>query len=84
MTAKTQTTVDSRDEYIAQLEAQLAAAKKSPKIAFKVTQKGGISVYGLQRFPVTLYKDQWTKLLGMKDDLEKFITDNAASLAVKA
>ena len=52
-------------------------------ISLKVSEKGGLSVYGLGRFPVTLYKEQWTKLLDMADDIRAFITENAAQLKTK-
>ena len=52
-------------------------------ISLKVSEKGGLSVYGLGRFPVTLYKEQWTKLLDMADDIRAFITENAAQLKSK-
>jgi hypothetical protein len=42
----------------------------------KVSEKGGVSVYGLGRFPVTLYKEQWEKLLGMGDQIRQFIAQN--------
>ncbi len=59
-------------------------AKSAPKdISFKVSQKGAVSVYGMGRFPVTLYKEQWEKLLARKDDLLQFIQDNAADLKTK-
>ena len=45
-------------------------------ISLKVSEKGGVSVYGLGRFPVTLYKEQWAKLLGMADQIKEFITKN--------
>ena len=49
----------------------------------KVSQKGAVSIYGLGRFPVTLYKSQWTKLLGQADEITQFIVDHSAELAVK-
>ena len=49
----------------------------------KVSEKGGVSVYGLGRFPVTLYKEQWTKLLDMADEIRAFIKDNDARLKAK-
>ena len=58
--------------------------KRSEKgLALKVSQKGGVSVYGLGRFPVTLYKEQWEKLLDMKDDILSFIQENEAQLKTK-
>lgn len=49
----------------------------------KVSDKGGISVYGLGRFPVTLYQEQWLKVLEMADEIRAFIKDNRAALKVK-
>ena len=49
----------------------------------KVSEKGGLSVYGLGRFPVTLYKEQWLKLLGMAEEIKKFIGENQHSLKTK-
>jgi hypothetical protein len=51
--------------------------------SLKVSEKGGVSVYGLGRFPVTLYKEQWTKLLDMADEIRAFIAENAAALKTK-
>jgi hypothetical protein len=50
----------------------------------KVSEKGGLSVYGLGRFPVTLYKEQWTKLLGMADEIRAFLIEHDAQLKSKA
>src|SRR6266699_1246415 len=52
-------------------------------VSLKVSEKGGVSVYGLGRFPVTLYKEQWTRLLDMADDIRAFIRENDAKLKVK-
>ena len=52
-------------------------------VSLKVSEKGGVSVYGLGRFPVTLYKEQWTRLLDMADDIRVFIKDNEQKLKVK-
>ena len=52
-------------------------------VSLKVSEKGGVSVYGLGRFPVTLYKEQWTKLLEMADDIRAFIRENDARLKTK-
>jgi hypothetical protein len=67
---------------IAELEKQ-AGAKKIGKLEFKVSEKGGVSVYGLGRFPVTLYQEQWTRLLAAADDLMAFIEENKSRLKVK-
>ena len=49
----------------------------------KVSEKGGVSVYGLGRLPVTLYKEQWAKLLGMADEIRAFIKEHEAELKTK-
>ena len=49
----------------------------------KVSEKGGVSVYGMGRFPVTLYKEQWTKLLDMADEIRAFIRDHESELKAK-
>jgi hypothetical protein len=51
--------------------------------ALKVSEKGGVSVYGLGRFPVTLYKEQWLKLLAMADEIRGFIREHEAQLKTK-
>lgn len=52
-------------------------------ITMKVSEKGALSVYGMGRFPVTLYKEQWVKLLAVSDEIKKFIADNEAQLKTK-
>ena len=52
-------------------------------VSLKVSEKGGVSVYGLGRFPVTLYKEQWTRLLDMAEDIRTFIKDNDSKLKAK-
>jgi hypothetical protein len=52
-------------------------------VSLKVSEKGGVSVYGLGRFPVTLYKEQWARLLDMADDIRAFIKENEPSLKTK-
>ena len=53
------------------------------KLAMKVSEKGALSVYGMGRFPVTLYKEQWLKLLDMGDEIRAFIEANGDSLKTK-
>ena len=64
-------------------ENEALKAKISRPTSIRVSQKGALSVYGLGRFPVTLYKEQWLKLLGMADDIKRFIAENEARLKVK-
>ena len=52
-------------------------------VSLKVSEKGGVSVYGLGRFPITLYKEQWTNLLDMADDIRAFIKANEGELKSK-
>jgi hypothetical protein len=71
----------TEEELKAELERLRAEneALKSPargQLSLKVSEKGAVSVYGLGRFPVTLYKEQWAKLLGMADQIKEFITKN--------
>jgi hypothetical protein len=56
---------------------------QSRGITLKVSEKGGLSVYGMGRFPVTLYKEQWTKLLDMADEIRDFIRDHESELKTK-
>ena len=67
------------------LRAENAALKNrsARAVSLKVSEKGGVSVYGLGRFPVTLYKEQWTKLLDMADDIRAFIRENEPRLKSK-
>jgi hypothetical protein len=67
------------------LRAENERLKKgtSKGISLKVSEKGGVSVYGLGRFPVTLYKEQWKKLLDMSDEIRNFIDANESQLKSK-
>ena len=68
------------------LKAENEALKKPAArgtISFKVSEKGAVSVYGLGRFPVTLYKEQWEKLLDRNDEIRTFMADNASKLKLK-
>ena len=58
-------------------------AKPAARISMKVSPKGALSVYGMGKWPVTLYRQQWTKLLDMQDDIRAFITANELTLTVK-
>jgi hypothetical protein len=52
-------------------------------VSLKVSEKGGVSVYGLGRFPITLYKEQWAKLLDMSEQIREFIAENESKLKTK-
>lgn len=77
--------IDAMKAELDKLRAENTALKKTSAkgLSLKVSQKGGVSVYGLGRFPVTLYKEQWLKLLDMSDDILAFIEANAAELKTK-
>jgi hypothetical protein len=57
--------------------------KPRGQMSLKVSEKGALSVYGLGRFPVTLYREQWEKLLNMGDEIREFIRENDSSLKKK-
>ncbi len=57
--------------------------KRNTAVSMKVSEKGALSVYGLGRFPVTLYQEQWSKLLAMSEDIKSFIEENRSRLKVK-
>lgn len=78
----------SDDDLKAELEklrAENAALKKTASTALhmKVSEKGALSVYGLGRFPVTLYKEQWQRLLDLADEIKTFIQNNDDQLKSK-
>jgi hypothetical protein len=78
----------SDEEMKAELERLRSENEKlkqrgSRATSLKVSEKGGVSVYGLGRFPVTLYKEQWTKLLDMADEIRSFIKENESKLKSK-
>jgi hypothetical protein len=76
---------DALHAELERLKAENAALKAQATrgISIKVSEKGGVSVYGLGRFPVTLYKEQWTKLLDMADQIRSFIKEHEALLKAK-
>ena len=64
-------------------ENEALKAKTTRATSIRVSEKGGVSVYGLGRFPVTLYKEQWLKLLEMAEEIRRFIAENDARLKTK-
>jgi len=70
---------------IERLRAENEALKKPARgqMSLKVSEKGGLSVYGLGRFPVTLYKEQWIRLLAMADEIRNFIREHDNTLKTK-
>jgi hypothetical protein len=73
------------EELKAELEKVKAQKDKvrTGELSFKVSEKGAVSVYGLGRFPVTLYQEQWARLLSVAEDLKTFIAENSSKLKVK-
>lgn len=75
------------EQELARLRAENEALKSQKRtagtLAFKVSDKGAVSVYGLGRFPVTLYQEQWDKLLAQSEELRRFIDENRARLKKK-
>jgi hypothetical protein len=76
---------DLKDDELERLRKENEALKKgaSPGIRMKVSEKGAVSIYGMGRFPVTLYKEQWLKLLNMAGEIRAFIAANEAQLKRK-
>ena len=64
-------------------ENERLKSQRGRGVSLKVSEKGGVSVYGLGRFPVTLYKEQWGKLLDLADDIRAFIAEHDAELKAK-
>jgi hypothetical protein len=64
-------------------ENERLKTQRGRSVSLKVSEKGGLSVYGLGRFPVTLYKEQWTKLLAMADEIRAFLKEHDAELKAK-
>jgi hypothetical protein len=64
-------------------ENERLKGQRARGVTLKVSEKGGVSVYGLGRFPVTLYKEQWARVLDMADDIRAFMKENDAKLKAK-
>ena len=80
--------MSDEDELKAELERLKAEnaslkARGSKGVSMKVSEKGGVSIYGLGRFPVTLYQEQWLKLLDLGEDIRAFIKENEGRLKKK-
>ena len=76
---------DAMKAELEKLRAENEALKKTKEkgLSMKIGEKGGLSVYGLGRFPVTLYKEQWKRLLAMADEIQNFIEANDDKLKSK-
>ena len=77
----TEPTYEELKARVADLEKK--AVRRTGEIDFKIGEKGGVSVYGLGRFPVTLYYEQWTKLLDATAKLREFLEENKDKLKLK-
>ena len=90
MNAITQNATDLRSlpadvqALIAGLQAKVAAAPGPRSLSLKVSEKGAVSLYGMGRFPVTLYGSQWERLLDASETIRAFLVANASLLSVKA
>ena len=79
---------ESMEQKLARLEAENQSLKeqierKPGQLRLKVSEKGGLSIYGLGRFPVTLYKEQWYRLLDHVDEIKSFLKENDRQLKAK-
>lgn len=79
---------ETAEQKLARLEAENKALKEQidrrpGELRLKISEKGGLSVYGLGRFPVTLYKEQWSRLLEHIDEIKKFLNDHDRELKAK-
>jgi hypothetical protein len=80
---------ETSEEKMARLEAEnrelreQMEQRRPGQLRLKVSEKGGLSVYGLGRFPVTLYKEQWLRLLDYADEIRSFLKDNDQKLKAK-
>jgi hypothetical protein len=81
----TMPTPEEMQAEIARLRAENESLKKPARgqLSLRVSEKGALSVYGMGRFPVTLYREQWEKLLSMSDQIQQFIRDNDHMLKKK-
>ena len=69
------------EELKAQLESEKAKGAKS--LSLKVSQKGGVSLYGIRRFPITFYKEEWETVLGMEAEIRAFLAEHDSELKTR-
>ena len=91
-TASTESAIESKEQLVARLLAEVEALKaqnealtkaKVAGLSYKVSEKGALSVYGMGRFPVTLYRSQWETLFANREGIEAFLKSNAHLLSTK-
>lgn len=77
--------VEAMRAKLERLEAENESLKRRTEkgLSLKVSQKGAVSLYGLGRFPVTLYQEQWTRLLDMADEIRRFLVEHRSELKIK-
>jgi hypothetical protein len=80
--AESEPTKEELLKRIAELEQEVHG-RQPTTLEFRVSEKGAVSVYGLGRFPVTLYYEQWSRLLDRSDDLKSFMEENKSKLKLK-
>ena len=71
---------------ISELESQLVAQKERARkgVYLKVAAKGGVSLYGIRRFPITFYLEEWNRILGMSDEIRAFLGEHESELSKKS
>ena len=76
---------ESQQEELDRLRAEVEALKANQKkgVRLQVSAKGGVSLYGIRRFPVTFYLEEWERILGMADEIRSFLSENQANLKRK-
>lgn len=76
---------DDLKRRIAELESQLEDQKSRGKqgVYLKVSAKGGVSLYGIRRFPITFYVEEWTRILDMADEIRAFVAEHEGELSRK-
>lgn len=76
-------TEPTKEELLARIAELEKNQKRSGTLALKVSEKGAVSVYGMGRFPVTLYYEQWMKLLAASEEIKTFLEENKSKLKMK-
>ena len=64
-------------------ENEALKSKSGRELRLQVSAKGGVSLYGIRRFPITFYKEEWDQVLGMSDEIKSFLAEHAGELKVR-